>query len=279
MKKGKLYNNIQEAYNSLMERIDKEFSYFYTNPPKSVPLIDKMELFHMGELNGETYSNPLVINLTLNEPKMLSEAEYATYPIYTTIKYVSEALTIPMKYFRVIDKNNVAQAIGVIIPDRKGLKDKVTKAMHLCGYYVSWANNVEEDKRFINIRFEPKYIDNANDTVRKNKVLYHISPLPYKERIMRRGFIPKSGNSVFNYPDRTYFFLGLMGKKTVKEWIPIFKSKNKKYGDKPYTLYTIEVSKIPTNVTFYLDPNLKGGVYTMDNISPSAIGLVEDFDN
>ena len=35
--------------------------------------------------------------------------------------------------------------------------------------------------------------------------------------------------------------------------------------------YICKSLNIPNNVVFYLDPNLKGGIYTMDNIAPNTI--------
>ena len=41
----------------------------------------------------------------------------------------------------------------------------------------------------------------------------------------------------------------------------------------PYliAMEVVDVSKIPENVVFHLDPNMEGGIWTSDNIPPSVI--------
>ena len=174
-----------------------------------------------------------------------------------------------------MEKSDGTETIALKTINEEDLIEDVNKAMHLCGYYEGYRKNVNKDTRFVCITYEPKFKDTVNDKVFGGKVLYHLSPLPYKDRILKNGFVPKSGNSIFKYPDRTYFFLGNMGKKVVESWITVFKSKNKKYGDKPYCLYTIDVKKLPRNIDFYSDPNLKGAIYTMDNIAPNVIKQID----
>lgn len=266
----------QRMYEILYKELDEKYEYFYTNPPKGVPIMTKEELFEFGSLNPIIYYNPVITALNLNEGKLLNEAEYATYPIRTTVKYISDALNIPLSSFKTVTAHNFTKFIKVTIPNMEDRRKAIDKAMHLCGYYCSKEDYYKGDKRFLDLTYEPKYIDEADYIVRLNKVLYHLSPLPYKEKILSKGFIPKSGNTKFTYPNRSYFFLGNVGKNNVKEWIPTFKYHNKKYKNTPYCLYTIDVNKIPEDVTFYLDPNLKGGCYTADNISPYTILSVEE---
>lgn len=267
---------IQQAIKEMFDYIDNEHKYFYTKPPKGIKPLNKFELFELGNLNDDIYLNPIVSSMRLNESKLLNEAEYATYPVYKTIEYVSDALHLQTHMFSIANCHNGAKKIIIKVPLKNGLKDNIDKAMHLCGYYLSNNNFLSNDKRFLELKYEPKYIDEADYIVRNCDYLYHISPSVYKDKILRKGFVPKSVNSEFNYPSRCYFFLGTLTKKEVKEWIPVFKKYNKKYCNTPYSLFTIDVGKIPDNVTFYLDPNLKGGCYTYDNISPSTITSVED---
>lgn len=275
----------QKMYNILFKEMDEMYNYFYTNPPQDVPILEKRELFELGELSSMLYYNPIITALNINESKLLNEAEYSTYPIETTIQYVSDALSIPLRSFNIINRRDNVKFIRVIIPNKKPKnekeehdKDKLDKAMHLCGYYVAKCKYYKGDERFLDITYEPKYIDEANNIVRSNKVLYHLSPLPYKGKILKKGFIPSSKNTQFTYPDRSYFFLGNVRKDEIKTWIPVFRKYVEKYNNAPFCLYTIDVNKIPEDVTFYLDPNLKGGCYTADNISPYTIVSVEEIE-
>lgn len=269
----------QKMYEILYRELDEKYEYFYTNPPKGVPILTKEELFEFGSLNPVTYYNPVVTALNANEDRLLNEAEYATYPIRTTIKYVSDALNIPLSSFKTVAAYNFTYFIKVTIPNIEEDRKKIDKAMHLCGYYCAKKEYHKGDTRFLDLTYEPKYIDEADYIARSNQVLYHLSPLPYKEKILRNGFIPKSNSTKFTYPDRSYFFLGNVDKAKIKEWIPVFRFHNKKYKNTPYCLYTINVDKIPNNVIFYLDPNLKGGCYTSDNISPNTIISVEEIND
>ena len=40
--------------------------------------------------------------------------------------------------------------------------------MHLCGYYLSNKDFYKDDGRFLELKYEPKYIDKANNIVRNN---------------------------------------------------------------------------------------------------------------
>lgn len=271
---------MRNGYKEMEDCINNRYNYYYTNPPKGVNPMSSMELFNIGTLDvGDFYNNPVVMMMELNDPNLLAEAEYATYPIYNTIKYVSKALQIPISQFSIVEKSDGTETIALKTINEEALIEKVNKAMYLCGYYEGYRKNVNNDTRFIYITYEPKFKETVNDDVHKERVIYHISPSPYKDRILKNGFVPKSVNSIFKYPDRTYFFLGSMGKTEVESWIPVFQSKNKKYGDRPYCLYTIDVKKLPRNVDFYSDPNLKGAIYTMDNIAPNVIRQIEYYND
>lgn len=256
----------------LYETISKEYEYYHNNAPYPIDELDYIDLLNFGEIDDNVYNNIITASLRHDDgKKLLTEAEFATYPSETTIKYISNALKISPKLFSIKEEENGAQSIFVIILNRRTIKDNIDKAMHLCGYYCARGAYVNGDKRFLSLKYEPKYIDDANGLIRKHKYLFHISPIPYKDKILKNGFIPKSNSSLFDYPDRCYFFLDTVSKKTILDWIPTFKTYKSKYTKEQYCLYTIDISKINDNVVFYLDPNLKGGVYTMDNIAPNTI--------
>lgn len=276
MTNKKINEEIQRAIDEFLEHIDNEHRYFYTNCPKGIKKLSKMELFDLGQLNDDIYLNPIVAAMQIQKDNLLNEAEYATYPVGKTIEYISDALNLPTHMFSIKDCYNGTKKIIIRTPNKRGLKANLDKAMHLCGYYLSNKDFYKDDGRFLELRYEPKYIDKANDIVRDNGILYHLSPMPYRRKILEKGFIPKSKSVMFKYPDRSYFFLGSMAKNEVKSWVKVFKNFNLAYGDAPYCLYTIDVNKIPDNVNFFLDPNLRGGCYTADNIGPQAICSIEE---
>ena len=153
----------QKMYNILFKEMDEMYNYFYTNPPQDVPILEKRELFELGELSSMLYYNPIITALNINESKLLNEAGYSTYPIETTIQYVSDALSIPLRSFNIINRRDNVKFIRVIIPNKKPKnekeehdKDKLDKAMHLCGYYVAKCKYYKGDERFLDITYEPK---------------------------------------------------------------------------------------------------------------------------
>lgn len=264
-------------WEQLTNLLTEKYNYYHTNAPSDFKDLTFNEIIDFGEINGNIYENPIITALTLNEGKsLLNEAEYATYPLNTTINYVSRALNIPEKLFQKRgDKERGLWFILMKIFNDEDIKENVSKAMHLCGYYLATEKIYNKDDRFVILRYEPKYIDDGTYIVRQSKFLYHLSPFKYKDKILKNGFVPRSNNGRFNYPDRCYFFRDTMNKSEVLSWIPTFQKATEDRKDAKYCLYTIDVSKINANVVFYLDPNLRGGCYTADNISPTAIENIE----
>lgn len=265
-------------WNELIDLLDNRYNHYHMNAPYPMDELTFDEIIDFGEISDNVYENPIITSLVLNEGKsLLNEAEYATFPIDTTINYVSNALNIPMRMFKKGKKEGIGEwCIMVKAFNEDEVKENITKAMHLCGYYLADGRIYKGDNRFIILRYEPKYIDEGTRIVRECQFLYHLSPLKYKEKILKNGFVPRCKNGRFNYPDRCYFFMDNMPKNTILSWIPIFQKATKNRKNISHCLYTIDVSKINDNVVFYLDPNLKGGCYTADNISPNVIVNVED---
>ena len=260
----------------ILKEFDEEYHYFHDNSPKFIQKLNKKQINRFGELDCRVYDNPIISSLHLTEGKYLvNEAEYATYPARTSINYICKSLNIPKEFLSVESNADGTEFINAILLNKQNTLNNVEKAMHLCGYYKAKEFYYKGDERLIYRKYEPKYIDEANDIVRDCKYLYHLSPLSYMEKIMNYGFVPKSNNGAFMYPDRCYFFMDTMNINDIKSWIPSFKKANKNYNKSKYVLYTIDVNKIRNNVIFYLDPNLKGGIYTMDNITPNTIANSE----
>lgn len=155
---------MQRMYDILFKEMDEMHSYFYTNPPQDVPILERRELFELGELSPLIYYNPIITALNVNESKLLNEAEYSTYPLETIIQYVSDALSIPLCSFNIINRRDNVKFIRVVIPNKKPKdvkeetdKDKLDKAMHLCGYYASKCKHYKGDERFLDIIYGNKF--------------------------------------------------------------------------------------------------------------------------
>ena len=100
-------------------------------------------------------------------------------------------------------------------------------------------------------------------------IIYIISELFNKESILKNGFIPRSSNKHFNYPNRCHFFI--CDKDEAKLFIYDFTNDQ----NEKYVLFTLDTSKIVKNINFYPDPNLQNAVITKVPVLKDAIINVE----
>lgn len=86
------------------------------------------------------------------------------------------------------------------------------------------------DGKFLILQMEIKHSVELSDN-ELPKVLFHLSPTKYKDKILKRGIIPKSSNNKFDYPDRIYFFDNV-------EDLPEILTRIKKYNNEEnWTVY------------------------------------------
>ena len=149
--------------------------------------------------------------------------------------------------------------------------DLVDTICEFCGLYVA-------TKRVINQRgtdfifefmIEPKFSDKDFELNKCPgiKTLYHMTPSSKVDKILRKGLNPRSSNPFFAYPDRIY--LGLDPDKLEHVLLPAIKARGIKGGAR--TILEIDISNIPDRNRFKIDPNYPDGLFTSDNIPPSAI--------
>lgn len=142
------------------------------------------------------------------------------------------------------------------------------------GYFIStytidginWIKEYDNDTIPSIICLEPKYDISINKIP---NILYHASPSKFKDKILKIGFIPKTGNKLSKHPDRIYLTDNL---KTA-----LFFGENiKSQQNSPYCIWKINGNCISN---LYSDINLRdGGYYTLGNISPSCFELVKEFE-
>lgn len=156
-------------WNQLTTLLTEKYNYYHTNAPSDFKDLTFNEVVDFGEINGNIYENPIITALTLNEGEsLLNEAEYATYPLNTTINYVSRALNIPEKLFQ--KRGDTERGLWFILMkifNDEDIKENVSKAMHLCGYYLANERIYNKDDRFVILRYEPKYIDDGIPSVKR----------------------------------------------------------------------------------------------------------------
>lgn len=137
------------------------------------------------------------------------------------------------------------------------------------GYFIStftlngteWVKDFDDNTKPLALYLEPKY-DIKIDII--PKTLYHASPIKFKDKISKIGFIPKTGNKLSNHPDRIYLTDNLSTAIYFGETI------KKEQGD--FCLWKINGSCIQN---LYSDINLReSGYYTTQNISPNCFEII-----
>ena len=151
-------------------------------------------------------------------------------------------------------------------------KDLVDTICRFCGLYVATKDIIPQDGDHVfKFMIEPKFSDRDFELNKCPgiKTLYHLTPSSNVEKILRIGLNPRSSNAIFNYPDRIY--LGLDPHNLEHVLWPAMKARGVKGGAR--TILEIDITKIPSKNRFKVDPNYPDGLFTSDNIPPSAIGV------
>lgn len=139
------------------------------------------------------------------------------------------------------------------------------------GYFISlitfdgdsWIKEYASESCPVAFYLEPKY----DLKVIVPETLYHTSPIKFKDKISKIGFIPKTGNKKSNHPDRIYLTDNL---KTAVSFGENIKNETKD----GYCIYKVD-GKYINNL--YSDINLRsGGFYTLQNIKPNCFELIKE---
>lgn len=145
------------------------------------------------------------------------------------------------------------------------------------GYFISkltidgqeWIKEYNSDTKPIALILEAKY----DYEVDIPETLYHASPIKFKDKIIKFGLTPKTGNKLSNHPERIYLtndlnkainFGNYLREENDNEWY--------KNGYCVYSVKGIGVSKLYSDVNFR-----HGGFYTLNNIKSENIKLIKEF--
>lgn len=214
------------------------------------------------------------ININLNE------GLYKTYPPETAKNYIQKLFVLSDGMIRIVSNNgNIPeeQRIQVLFYKGYGNQERMRRAMLLCGYAISKSMRHEND--YIEEIYIPINLPNLNDIVKKYDFITHVSTQYFKHKILNIGFVPKSINTMFSYPDRIFFFKGDAPFQEIVYQTMDFDSKNtKQHNNHIYTLYKIDTKRIPNNVNVHTDLTYPYGIYTNENIPKSCIETYRDFD-
>jgi hypothetical protein len=237
------------------------------------------------EINKILFVNPSLNNhlyLDYNNPNYritLDEGIYKTYPPNTARRYIMDLFNLDKEQITIYGKADSLpeeKRLWVVYYDEYGNREKMLKAMQLCGYTLSKC-----DKRENNIIEEiyiPINLPNLNDIVKKYNFITHITPSYNRDKIISIGFVPKSKNEMFSYNDRVFFFKGDTPiNEILFQAFEFDKSLKNNRNRHEYTIFTLETSKIPDNVNFHTDLTYPCGIYTTDNVPPQCIKGYQDF--
>lgn len=123
------------------------------------------------------------------------------------------------------------------------------------------------------LRFEAKY-DIAIDDV--PKFLYHATSREKAIKIMKMGLSPKTDSQISIHPERIYLGTSPESVENMLRQHPYQASKKSRDGE--FRVLQVNTSMIPRYFKIFRDPNAtKFGVYTLNNIPPSAISVVGAF--
>lgn len=145
------------------------------------------------------------------------------------------------------------------------------------GYFISqisydsqnWEMGIDNNSYPEAICLEAKY----DYEVSIPSILYHTSPLKFKNKILKGGLSPRSGNKLSKHPERIYLTDDLNTAIQFGSYLKNFDNDNEFYQD-GYCIYSIDgkgISKLYSDVNFR-----EGGFYTLNNIKPEFIKLIKE---
>lgn len=214
---------------------------------------------------------------------LLNEGLIATYPLKDTIRYIKNILDIPDEAIYVVyskDDKETVKGINITFANIGDNVNQAVRAMNLCGYFPSHPKPLSSLPRntWVRIKFEPKIQSVDNSVIGQEKILYHFTTAPLIEKIKKNGLVPTTKNNFLSFPDRIYLMKGSATPEKLYELLEMLcaarfigRPIENRYEKLNVGIVVIDVSKLDKNIRFFEDYNYKGGVFTSDNIPPTAI--------
>lgn len=168
-------------------------------------------------------------------------------------------------------------SIIMLIPNVDSNCSVIQLAMNSHGYFLSRFENVSIDGgKWSAMQFHPVYASDVTSEILSTptKFLIHISPSYAHDSIMKNGLLPKSLNSVSDYPQRIYF-VEYKNEKQIRDLARniCFFDKNPS-NDNKYDLYQLLKENLPKDIKFYFDPDTDQGYYTYESIPISSLSYL-----
>lgn len=176
--------------------------------------------------------------------------------------------------------------VGLVIPTINQNLKIISDEMHKRGYFVGASRELTIDEmKWMQYQFEPLETKPITDEIKEEGVLYHITQTFNEESILREGIIANNEDVINNNQEyqtnRPSLVFLLRGYTELPHWINIAKSLNNRrptnLKTNEFTVFQIEVSKLPKEFEFYGDPQHPSGVSTPLSIPTDAIHLYRRF--
>lgn len=165
----------------------------------------------------------------------------------------------------------------------EGMNDKLSKYIPLInnlGYFISNAFNGDDNIEISKLETNIKDIECSNIFIEAKydyevdipNILYHASPIKFKDKILNIGLTPKSGSKLSNHPDRIYLSTSMQSCVKFGEYLS--NSDDNEYYENGYCIYVIKGEGIDR---LYSDINMREvGFYTLNNINKKFIDLFKE---
>lgn len=213
----------------------------------------------------------------------LSEGLIHTYDIKKVKKIICRKFNLLPQQFLIDTRtdNGTLIELPVIILSNNTPGNIVGDIKHMmgtCGYFE--ATDPIQRAGFFGLVFEPHFSKDISEEIReKYNFLYHATPSIYVQKILKIGLVPKNKNTLFFYPSRIYC---MRGNNLSEDQIQIInniqreRAKTAKTDDNSYTILVIDVSFLPRDIKFFVDPMAPDAILTHNNIPPVAISVYGD---
>lgn len=169
--------------------------------------------------------------------------------------------------------------------EAKHLLKQVNNHMLKYGWFLG---EQENGVNCVMLSYEKKFGDrySAEDLAKKSgdRFIYHITSSKIADKIRRQGFVPKTHTDYLiddeafttqpEEANRVYFFVERPSDFDVTSWGSVAASRT---GGAP-VLITVDPSAINKNVSFFMDPRWKRGVFTYEPIPSYAIVSIEELE-
>lgn len=127
-----------------------------------------------------------------------------------------------------------------------------------------------KDAGIVSIKLEKKF-----DPVRKTthgSDYFHVARQKVLPKIEKNGLVPRSKSKIGFHPERIYLARGYNKALEILEMLYQHDE-----SEPLWVMFQVDITKVP-NIELRNDPNFEGGVYTLQNIPPSALKVVKKFD-